>query len=286
MKSLFEKMIGVRVPCDYTWDDEGVVRMGVQRDIAAYAAGDFKGKCIIFLHGNGETAVSEKYLFDQLNERGVSVVAPDYRGYGLTGGEFSESGCYEVAHAAYDWLRNEKGVCVDDIIPLGYSLGSGVAVELAESRRVGGLILQTPYYSGCALLPHWIKTFGLPEDLKKGFFNRLFPAIAVRRAVKSEKSFPTGSRLDRITCPVLLFHGDSDMVVPVSHGERVFAGISSPRKEFVRVAHGGHNNFQFMMGYDMYVAKIVEFLADFCKKHESHAAKPGTSRAVHQAKDT
>ena len=259
MKTLFEKMIGIKVPCDYRWNDDGIVRIGAKRDIAAYVAGGFGGKCVIFLHGNGEIATSEKFLYDSLNEKGISVVAPDYRGYGLTGGEFSESGCYEAAHAAYDWLRNEKGVCVDDIIPLGYSLGSGVAVELAATEQVGGLILQTPYYSGCALLPHWIKTFGLPEDLKKGFFNRLFPAIAVRRAVKSEKSFPTDSRLDRITCPVLLFHGDADTVVPVSHGERVFAGISSPRKEFVRVAHGGHNNFQFMMGYDKYVDKIVFF---------------------------
>lgn len=53
------------------------------------------------------------------------------RGYGLTKGTFSESGCFEVAHAAYDWLLIEKGVKPANIIPLGYSLGSGVAVELA-----------------------------------------------------------------------------------------------------------------------------------------------------------
>ena len=259
MKSLFKKMIGVKVPCDYTWDDEGIVRIGAQRDIAAYAAGDFKGMCIIFLHGNGETAVSEKYLFDRLAAQGVSVVSPDYRGYGLTNGTFSENGCYEAAHAAYDWLLNEKGVSADDIIPLGYSLGSCVAVELAATERVGGLILQAPYYSGRALLPHWIKKFGAPGKRPKGFIARLCAGFALRRSVKMENSFATDSRLSRITCPVLIFHGDADTVVPVSHGERVFAGIASSRKEFVRVAHGGHNNFQFMMGYDKYVDKIVFF---------------------------
>ena len=252
-------MIGVKVPCDYTWDDEGIVRIGAQRDIAAYAAGDFKGMCIIFLHGNGETAVSEKYLFDRLAAQGVSVVSPDYRGYGLTNGTFSENGCYEAAHAAYDWLLNEKGVSADDIIPLGYSLGSCVAVELAATERVGGLILQAPYYSGRALLPHWIKKFGAPGKRPKGFIARLCAGFALRRSVKMENSFATDSRLSRITCPVLIFHGDADTVVPVSHGERVFAGIASSRKEFVRVAHGGHNNFQFMMGYDKYVDKIVFF---------------------------
>ena len=260
MKSLFEKMIGIKVPCDYGWDDEGIVRMGANRDIAAYALGDFRGKCIIFLHGNGETATSEKFLYDSLNEKGISVVVPDYRGYGLTGGEFSEGGCFEAAHAAYDWLRNEKGVRTDDIIPLGYSLGSGVAVELAASKQVGGLILQAPYYSGRALLPHWIKKFGSPGKRPKGFIGRLRAGFALRHAIRKEKSFATDSRLSRITCPVLIFHGDSDTVIPASHGRKVLTGLSSQKKELVIVPDGGHNNFQFFMGYENYIAKIIEFL--------------------------
>ena len=131
MKTLFEKMIGIKVPCDSGWDDEGIVRTGARRDIAAYAAGDFKGKCVIFFHGNGETATTEKFLYDALNEKGISVIAPDYRGYGLTCSEFSERGCFDAAHAAYNWMLAEKDVSRADIIPLGYSLGSGVAVELA-----------------------------------------------------------------------------------------------------------------------------------------------------------
>ena len=259
MKTIFEMMIGVKVLCDYAWDDEGIVRIGAGRDIAMYASGDFKGKCVIFLHGNGETAVSEKYLFDQLNARGVSVVSPDYRSYGLTSGTFSERGCFEVAHAAYDWLLNEKGARPADIIPLGYSLGSGVAVDLAASDQVGGLILQTPYYSGRALLPYWIKKFGAPGHRRGGFFNRLFTAFSLRREVRAEHSFATDCRLRRISCPALVFHGDADTIIPISHGERVFAGLASSQKEFVRVEHGEHNNFQFMMGYDNYVDKIARF---------------------------
>ena len=259
VKSLFEKMIGVKVSCDYAWDDEGIVRMGQRRDIAAYAGGDFKGKCIVFLHGNGETAVSEKHLFDLLNEHEVSVVSPDYRGYGLTRGTFSEQGCFEVAYAAYDWLITEKGVRPEDIIPLGYSLGSGVAVELAASKQVGGLILQTPYYSGRALLPYWIKKFGVPGRRHKGIFNRLFAAFVLRREIRNEHSFATDSRLSQVSCPALVFHGDADTIIPISHGERVFDGLASSQKEFVRVEHGEHGNFQFVMDYDEYVRKIVEF---------------------------
>ena len=269
METLFEKMAYAKVACSYTWEDEGVVRIGAGHDIAAYACGDFEGKCVIFLHGNGETAISEKYLFAQLNRRGVSVVSPDYRGYGLTKGTFSESGCFEAAHAAYDWLVAEKGVRPEDVIPLGYSLGSGVAVELAASERVGGLILQAPYYSGRALLPHWIKKFGAPSQRQEGFFKRLFTVFARRRDVRAEKSFATDRRLGRISCPALVFHGDADTIIPVSHGKRVFAALASRRKEFARVKYGGHNNFQFMMDYDEYVRKIVAFCAG-AKQQDRH----------------
>ena len=252
-------MIGVNIPCDYGWDDEGIVRVGAKRDIAAYAAGGFGGKCVIFLHGNGETATSEMQLYDLLNDKGISVIAPDYRGYGLTGGEFSEGGCFEAAHAAYDWLICDKGVKPTDVIPLGYSLGSGVAVELAATEQVGGLILQAPYHSGRELLPYWIKKFGLPGEGSKGFFERPFAPMILRRKISSEHSFATDSRLDKITCPALIFHGDSDTIIPVAHGRKVLAGLSSRQKELVIVPCGEHNDFQFVMGYANYIAKIIEF---------------------------
>ena len=106
-------------PADYRWTDAGIVRIGAARDIAAYAIGDFRGKCLIFCHGNGETAVSERYWFEQLAAADVSVICPDYRGYGLSAGELSENGCYEAAHAAYSYLVEERHVSPQDIVVLG-----------------------------------------------------------------------------------------------------------------------------------------------------------------------
>ena len=258
MKSIFEQMIGVKIPCDYGWGDEGIVRIGAKHDVAAYASGDFRGKCVIFLHGNGETAISERELYVALGKSGISVVAPDYRGYGLTAGEFSEKGCYEVAHAAYRWLVDEKYVKPEYIIQLGYSLGSGVAVELAATERVGGLILQAPYYSGRELLPYWVMRFGYGHKHKWRYFPYAYK-LWLKFQVRSERSFPTDCRLDKITCPTLIFHGMDDMIIPYSHGKKVFDGISSSRKELESVQGGGHNNFQFVMGYENYVRRIVEF---------------------------
>ena len=45
MKTFFEQMIGVRVVCEYTWNDDGIVRIGAKRDVVAYTSDDFTGKC-------------------------------------------------------------------------------------------------------------------------------------------------------------------------------------------------------------------------------------------------
>lgn len=63
MKSLFEKMIGIKVSCEYALNDDGIVHVGARGDITAYADGDFGGKCVSFLRGNGEIVVDSANCF-------------------------------------------------------------------------------------------------------------------------------------------------------------------------------------------------------------------------------
>lgn len=74
-----------------------------------------------------------------------------------------------------------------------------------------------------------------------------------------ERSFATDRRLQKVRCPALVFHGDDDTIIPIAHGKKVADGIASLRNEFVRVAGGTHNNFQYVMGFENYVEKIVRF---------------------------
>ena len=243
------QLILKNIPADYRWDDANIVRIGSSGDVAAYAVGDFKGPCLIFCHGNGETAVSEKYWFKKLVEAGVSVLCPDYRGYGLTGGRLSEAGCYEVAHEAYSYLVDQYQTRPKDIYVLGYSLGSAIAVELAANTQVGGLILQAPFLSGEALLKVWAKNYveWVPEFVLNG-------GMKVISGV-----FPTSTHLEKITVPALVIHGTSDEIIPYSQGEQVFKLLRSRQKEFVPVKNGGHNTFQYLMGDD-YIRTLVEFM--------------------------
>ncbi len=69
-----------------------------------------------------------------------------YRGYSGSTGQPSERANVADAKLAYDALIAE-GVAPDDIILYGESLGSGIAVQLAAEKPVGGVVLDAPYTS-------------------------------------------------------------------------------------------------------------------------------------------
>ena len=215
--------------------------MGKKKDIAAYLCGDCKGRCLIFCHGNAETAISETFWFDKLVKAGVTVICPDYRGYGLSDGMLSENGCYEAAHAAYEFLEKEKGISSEDIFVLGYSLGSAIAVELASTNIVGGLILQAPFLNGKELKRFWLEKRGIGEE----------DCI--------EESFPTASRLSDIHVPTLIIHGKADVIIPFSQGEAVYNLVAAKKKKIVPVEKAGHCNFQVKLGQE-YISLLINFI--------------------------
>lgn len=251
----FTYMILRVVPADYGWDTKGIIRIGDKKDIAAFLDGDCSGRCLVFCHGNAETAVSERHWFNKLSAAGVSVISPDYRGYALSEGKMSEDGCYEAAHAAYDYLVNDMGVRGEDIFVLGYSLGSAIAVELAATQKVGGLILQSPFISGRKLKRFWLGEEEMPiED--------------------DDKSFPTATRLSNIHVPTLVIHGKSDDVVPFSQGEAVFNRIASNEKAFVPVEYAGHCDFQIKLGDD-----YIPLLSNFISKGQLPSSTASSAKA-------
>jgi fermentation-respiration switch protein FrsA (DUF1100 family) len=107
----------------------------------------------------------------------------------------------------------------------GHSLGTGVAVALAAAAAaahpVGKLILEAPFTS--------------TVDLAL----RLFPLVPVRWLMLDQ--FRSDERIAQVTVPLLVLHGERDVVVPIRFGERLFALAHEP-KRFVRYPAGGHDD--------------------------------------------
>lgn len=171
---------------------------------------------VLYLHGNGDELGSARPFVDAVRERGYSVMAIDYRGYGRSEGRPTARGVNEDALAALHYLRDQARVPLDRVIVLGYSLGGSPAVELAASEAIGGLALQAAYTSVFRIKSEFLARVFAPFD-----FNKNIQRIA---AVKS---------------PILLLHGTQDALIKPEHGYRLYNAAQAPRKAvwFSGVAH-------------------------------------------------
>lgn len=175
-------------------------------------------KIIVYFHGNGGNIATRGYRFQDLNERGFSVLAIDYRGYGNSTGTPTETGLHMDADAAYDFAV-AKGFTGERILLFGESLGSGVALELATRRPVAGIILDSPYSS--------------VVDVAAG----RFPFLPVRFLMWDQ--FRSDLWIKMIKVPILIVHGTDDIVIPIAFARKLVA-LGGAYVSYVEVPNGGH----------------------------------------------
>ena len=171
---------------------------------------------LVYFHGNGENVSSYLSFTSQLYAMGVNVLMPEYRGYGESGGEPSEAGLYQDADASYQYLIDE-GVSPDNIILYGFSLGSGVATDLASREEVGGLILEAAFTS---LL-----------DAARAIYRFVPNGIMTNR-------FDSVSKITDVDAPILFLHSRSDFTIPFSQGRTLYEAANEPK--FFTEIQGGH----------------------------------------------
>lgn len=113
---------------------------------AIHAKADSSIGLVIYYHGNGGSTDTEVEKFDLLLGSGFDVLYPDYRGYGLTQGKmWNEDDLVGDMKVVYKKMLKEYNE--EDIVILGYSLGSGVVAQVVAVNNPRELILWTPYYS-------------------------------------------------------------------------------------------------------------------------------------------
>jgi fermentation-respiration switch protein FrsA (DUF1100 family) len=170
----------------------------------------------LYLHGNAGNLSDRPGHLQSLSAAGSEVLIVDYRGYGKSEGEPSESNLYEDAEAAYEWLL-AQGRKPKRIVLYGESLGTAVATDLASRRSCGALILEAPFPSRSAVAGLIVPVLG--------------PLIA--------RGFETVRKIANVSCPVLVLHGTADTVIPQALGRAVFDAAPQP-KRFWSIPGGRH----------------------------------------------
>lgn len=124
---------------------------------------------VIFFGGNAQNSSNTCYNF-QKNDifkyfENYNVMIIDYPGYGLSEGITSDKTMFNAALKIYDYASNLECVDKDNIVVLGYSIGTGVATYLSSQRDVNGLILISPYDEALSLYNATFNIFHGPLEL-------------------------------------------------------------------------------------------------------------------------
>lgn len=168
------------------------------------------GVTVVGFHGYNGNRAAMANDGNRLTENGIAVLLAEYRGYGGVDGQPSEDGLRQDAIAAANYVRRRPGVDPTRVAYLGYSLGTGVAVEAAQATPPAALILMAPYTS----LPDvaWSRMPGLPYR------------------VLMHSQFDSRSRIADVRVPLLIIRGSNDHMVPPDQSQLVFDAANQPKQ--------------------------------------------------------
>lgn len=210
-------------------EERVIVTPDGQQVIAWYAKAAPGQPTILYFHGNAGSLAARYERVRKFHASGRGMLMMTYRGFGGSTGSPSEGANVADAGLAYDLLIRE-GVRPKDIILFGESLGSGVAVQIAAERDVGGLIMDSPY-----------TTMVATAELH-------YPWLPVRWLLLDR--YESMRYIGRVRVPLLVLHGERDVVVPVSMGRAIFDAAPEP-KEIVTFPEAAHIQHYLFGSFDI-----------------------------------
>jgi len=178
---------------------------------------------ILFLHGNAKNISTHVQSVLWLVREGYTVLAFDYRGYGMSGGDAPDiPGVHRDARAALSYILSLPGVSQDRLVVFGQSLGAAVAVHTvataSPSRRPRALILDSPFAGYRRIvrdkLASLIVTWPIAWPASRFFDDEYSPERWIGKVAP---------------VPVIVIHGTADRVVPYSHGKMLYDLASDPK---------------------------------------------------------
>lgn len=164
-------------------------------------------KYIVHFHGVGQQLSDLTPVIEAIGKlsSNLGVLAVEYPGFGMAADyTASEKNIYEDSMRAIAFLQNNLKISNDQIILQGYSLGTGIASEMAYRGLGAKLVLIAPYLS-------------VPE--MASVFVPLLPTRLANWLI--EDKIDTKRKAPCVYKPVLIFHGTADQVVPFKMGQKL-----------------------------------------------------------------
>jgi dipeptidyl aminopeptidase/acylaminoacyl peptidase len=216
------------------------------------------GAGAILLHGVGDTREGVLQEARFLLRSGYTVLTPDARGHGASGGDIITYGIREAGdvHSWADWLLAHGGI--DRLYGLGESMGAAILLEsLPCEKRFRAVVAEAPFaefreiaYDRLAqqtALP--VRLFWPVVDLGM-VYGRL------RYGVDLDRASPAAA-VRATSVPILLIHGTEDGNIPIRHSRELHA--LNPAATVLWEVSGGHHVDGLAMTGQEYVARVLDW---------------------------
>lgn len=194
---------------------------------------DNSKRLIFYLHGNAGSLESWGTVAKLYTDMNYDVFILDYRGFGKSEGTIkAEKQLFEDNQIAYNLIKEKYKE--EEIIVLGYSIGTGLAAKLTSENNPKLLILQAPFYS-------------FTKMMSNQFY---FPTFILKY------KFHTNEYLKQCKCPVVIFHGDRDEVVNYKWSLKLKQEFKD-KIQLIRLHGESHNGITDNVDYRNELKKVL-----------------------------
>ena len=173
-------------------------------------------KALVSFGGNAEDVASTlPQLAAAFPDR--AIYALHYRGYSGSSGQPAEAAMRNDARALFKMVHGRH----PDVMAVGRSLGSSLAIQLAAEGPVSRLVLIAPFESILAIA------------------SRVAPFLPMRLLLRDP--WQSWRYAPRVTCPTLILAASHDEIVPMSDTKKLFEAFQ-PGVATLRVIDGTDHN--------------------------------------------
>jgi uncharacterized protein len=217
---------------------------------------------VIMLHGVGDSKNGMIGFATEFLSKGYSVLIPDSRGHGSSGG-IASYGIREADDVSlwYKWLRRQGHTKC--IYGLGESMGGAILLQSLNHVPFCSVVVESPFASF-----REIAYIRVGQFLNTGIWpgkTLLRPAVEfaflyawLSRGVWLPNASPEAS-IASTKIPVLLIHGTADANIPLAHSERIISRHSGPT-ELWKVSNAGHCGASAVAGREFF-ERVIEWFA-------------------------
>jgi pimeloyl-ACP methyl ester carboxylesterase len=173
-------------------------------------------KVLMYFHGNAEVLAQEHAEIELFRQTGYNLLLVDYRGYGRSS-HLQTTGATTAAdaRAALKYIEQIKQVPASDIVLCGWSVGTGVAAQLAlETPDAAGLILISPITS--------------VDDVANEEWVFRYP-LRPAQWLRHDSDMATKDKIASIHIPALIVTGSVDTLAQPYMAQELYARAGGPK---------------------------------------------------------